>query len=65
MQILSTWISLASLLNIVFKKCGEGNFCYYCFFGILLFESRLALSPNQQVTGKERVEFSVKNQKNI
>ena len=31
-------------------------------FEVLLFEGRLLLWPAQQVTGRKKVEFSVKNQ---
>ena len=62
MQSISTLISLDNLLNTLLKMLCENN-VYSTVFMIFFSESRLVLSPTQQVTDSERVKFSKKNQK--
>ena len=64
MQSLSTYIALESLSNIKKNVFVKAIFTL-TVIEIFLFESRFALSPTQQGTGKERAKVSAKKQKII
>ena len=63
LQSISVWVLLESLLNTLFISSMKVAFSFIVF-GILLFQEKSVFSHAQQITGRKKANFTVRNQTN-